>query len=244
MNGQAATGGRHALLAGATGLVGRYLLLQLLADRGYARVTVLGRRALNLRHPKLTVRVLDFERLPDYKPLIGGDDLFCALGTTRARAGSRAEFEKVDYDYVQMLASLAELRGVRQLLLVSAIGASPRSPFFYNRVKGRLEETVGAMRFPAIHVFRPSLLLGPREERRRGEELAKRLAPWLTPLLPGRLRRYRPVHARDLAAAMIATAKREQPGFHIHYLHERPRRDEPRNGSGEAPVTPAADPGG
>lgn len=213
---------RHALLVGATGLVGRYLLVQLLADRAYGRVTVLARRPLPLKHPKLTVQIVDFDNLADYRNLISGDDLFCALGTTRKAAGSRAAFEQVDYDYVQMLATLAEQRGFKRFLLVSALGANSKSPFLYNRVKGHIEETISAMRFQSIHIFRPSLLLGPRREKRSGEERAKKIMPWLRPLLMGKLRRYRPVEALEVAQAMIRAAKRSVPGLHWHYMHVAP----------------------
>lgn len=209
---------RHALLVGATGLVGQYVLLQLLADRHWSRVTALTRRPLAQRHPKLVNHVIDFEHLADQRELIQADDLFCCLGTTIKAAGSRAAFEHVDFDYVQILATLAEQAGIPQFLLVSAVGANARSKVFYNHVKGEIEDAVCAMRLRTIHVVRPGLLLGPRREARAGEDLAKKILPPLNPLLLGPLRRYRAVPARVVAQTLLRLARADQPGKYIHHL--------------------------
>lgn len=209
---------RHALLAGATGLVGQYVLLQLLADRHWGRVTALTRQPLAQRHPKLVNHVIDFDRLAEQRALIQGDDLFCCLGTTIRAAGSRQAFEHVDFDYVQILATLAEQAGVSQFLLVSAVGANARSKVFYNRVKGDIEDSVCAMRLRTVHVVRPGLLVGPRREPRRGEELAKKILLPLNPLLIGPLRRYRAVPARKVAETLLRPARADQPGKYIHHL--------------------------
>lgn len=209
---------RHALLVGATGLVGKYLLVQLLSDSAYDKVTVLSRQVITQKHPKLATYRLDFDNLADYQDLITGADMFCCLGTTRKAAGSRAAFEKVDFDYVHELATLAEKQGVKQFLMISAVGANPKSPFFYNAVKGRIEEAVNVMRFRSIHILRPSLLLGPRSERRPGEQIANKIAWLISPLLLGKLRRYRPVHARVVAETMIRLAKADVAGVRMHYF--------------------------
>lgn len=195
--------GRTALLAGASGLVGRYLLDQLTGAPEYDRVVAVVRRPLEFEHPKLVEVVADFaalERLPE--PL-RGDDAFCCLGTTRKRAGSRAAFRAVDHGAVLAFAWAAQRGGARRFFTVSALGADPASRFFYNRVKGETEEALGVLGFATLGIFRPGLLLGPREEVRVGERLAAAALALASPLLLGRLARYRPVHAAVVARAMV-----------------------------------------
>jgi uncharacterized protein YbjT (DUF2867 family) len=134
--------------------------------------------------------------------------VFCALGTTIRTAGSRAAFRRVDHDYVVSLARLARAHGARHFLLVSSVGADPRSRVFYSRVKGEVESAVQTLGYPSLTIVRPSLLLGPRSEFRLGEALVKPLGP----LFP---RRYRPVHARAVAATMIRAALEDRSGVRI-----------------------------
>lgn len=212
---------RSALLAGATGLVGGYCLERLLADDAWQRVVVPTRRPLGRSHPKLAEVVLDFDHLEEEAEHLAVDgsfseDVFCCLGTTLAAAGSEEAFERVDFGYVVALAHLAAARGSRRFLLVSAVGADPGSRIFYNRVKGKAEEAVAASGVPIIHILRPSLLLGPRREHRSGEEWAKRFSGLVAPLLVGPLRRWRPIHADAVAGAMVALARRDEPGVFFH----------------------------
>lgn len=208
---------RSVLLAGATGLIGRHCLNRLLADDDFCLVVVLTRRPVNQRHAKLVERVIDFERLADQAELFDVDAVLCGLGTTLSQAGSKAAFEKVDYGYVAELATVAINQGVKSFLLISAVGASPYSLAFYSRVKGRTEAMIRALPFPTVHILRPSLLLGDRDESRLMEDLVKPAAPLIAPFLWGPLARYRPVDADKVAALMVELAKRDEGGVHIHY---------------------------
>lgn len=204
--------GRSALLLGATGLVGGHCLELLLGSDRYRRVVVLGRRRLDRRLPRLEQHQVDFDRLAEHAALFRVDDVYCCLGTTIARAGSQEAFRRVDHDYVVEAARLASDAGAEQFLLVSALGADPGSRVFYNRVKGETEAAVKRFSFRALWILRPSLLLGERAEFRLGERIAaqaSRLVQWL---LVGRLRRYRPVPADDVAAAMLRLAAAEGTG--------------------------------
>ncbi len=208
---------QRVLLVGATGLVGSRCLEHLLADGAFTRVIALTRRPLEKRHTKLSEHVIDFDQLADQDQWPPVDTVFCCLGTTFRAAGSKAAFAKVDYGYVEQLAKLAIAHGVKQFLLVSALGASIHSPVFYNRVKGKAEQAVLTRGFPTVHILRPSMLLGTRQHRRLNEELAKPLVTAMTLFFMGPLKRLRPVAADKVAALMIALAKQEQPGVHIHY---------------------------
>jgi uncharacterized protein YbjT (DUF2867 family) len=206
------TPARAALLLGATGLVGGHCLERLLAEERYARVVVLGRRPSGREHPKLEEHRVDFERLQEARERFAVDDVFCCLGTTIRKAGSREAFRRVDHDYPVEAARLASSQGASRYLLVSAMGADPGSRFFYNRVKGEAEEAVRAVPFQAVWVVRPSLLLGEREETRPGEKAAELVLRPLGPLMRGPLRRYRAIPARDVAAAMVRLALSDGTG--------------------------------
>lgn len=207
---------RTALVAGATGLVGGHLLRLLLDDPSYERVTALVRRGLPLSHKKLLQREINFDLLGDLGAVTRVDDVFCCLGTTMRQAGSRDAFRTVDFTYVHELARLASGSRARRFLLVSSHGANPRSRIFYSRVKGEAEEAVKQLRFDAVHIFRPSLLLGARREFRPAERLGMVLARVATPLLVGPLRSYRPIHAETVARAMIRAAGGTARGVHVY----------------------------
>lgn len=196
---------RSALLVGATGLVGSFLLRRLLESSAYARVTVWARRKLEQTHPKLTIEKVDFRQL--HERCVEAEDVYCCLGTTIRKAGSQEAFRQVDYDYPVALAIAAAGGGARRLLVVSALGANPDSRIFYSRVKGEMEIAVRAAGVPATIFFRPSLLSGPRAEARRGERIGEAVGKVLGPLLG----RYRPIHADLVAAAMLRAALEERP---------------------------------
>jgi uncharacterized protein YbjT (DUF2867 family) len=212
------------LVAGATGLIGRNCVEQLLADEDIALVQVLVRRPTGLQNPRLAEFVTDFDQLEEFAQqhpqLFNVDAVFCCLGTTMSIAGSKPAFERVDYHYVRRLAELAAAQGVKRFLLVSAIGASARSPAYYSRIKGKAEDAVRELHFPTLHIMQPSLLLGhrPGSKPRPAEDLAQKLVPLVMPLFRGPLSRFRPVSAETVAAEMIRLAKLDQPGVHVHHL--------------------------
>lgn len=209
--------GRTAVIAGASGLVGSHCLEAALEQ--YEHVVALARRRMEIEHPRLEQRVVDFERLP---PAVQGDDAFCALGTTIRAAGSQAEFRKVDFEYVRAFAAASRAGGARQFLLVSSAGADERSSNFYLRVKGEAEAAVEELGFEGLHIFRPSFLVGARKEKRMGEKIAIPVARLAQGVMIGRLRRYRPISAATVARAMVAAARRGEAGTH-HYHYDEMR---------------------
>lgn len=199
---------RTALLAGATGLVGRALLSLLLDDGDVAEVVVLSRRPLATPHPKLLQGVVPFEKLEHFAlPTV--DDFYCCLGTTIERAGSERAFREVDLVYPVTIANMALSAGATRCMFVSAMGANAQSRVLYNRTKGEVEAKLAGLPFQAVYALRPSLLLGDREEIRIGERAAAALARPLSWLIPAR---FLPVAATDVARAMQACAKREIAG--------------------------------
>ncbi len=206
---------RTALLLGATGLIGGHCLNYLLNDDTYGRVVALLRRPLEREHPQLEQQVIDFDRLQEFRELLRAQDVFCCLGSTMRKAGSQEAFRRVDYDYPVAVARAALENGAEQFLIVTSLGADPRSRIFYNRVKGEVEEAVKPLPFERIVILRPSLLLGERAELRRGERLAEPVARALTPLLRGPLRKYRPIEARSVAAAMVGLGREGGRGITV-----------------------------
>lgn len=209
---------RTALLVGATGLVGVALLERLLAAPEYGTVIVLGRRAPAVAHPKLRFVQSTLEDLDALSDPLAADDLYCCLGTTTRAAGGNAGLERVDYHMVLAVARAAQASGVTRFYGVSAAGASATSPAFYSRVKARMEKAVSEVGFAAVHLFRPSLLLGARTESRPGEAFAQKLAPALAPLCIGPLRKYRPITAAEVADAMLLVARSGAAGTVVHDL--------------------------
>jgi uncharacterized protein YbjT (DUF2867 family) len=212
---------RIALLAGASGLVGSRCLKRLLDEPAYARVITLSRRPLPHDDARLEQHVVEFDRLGRVEfEFPRATDVFCCLGTTMKQAGSEAAFRQVDFTYVVSLASLALGAGAKQFLLVSALGASPKSRIFYNRVKGETETAVAALPFVARQMFRPSILLGERRERRTAESLGARVMQGTAFAMVGPLRKYRPIAAATVAEAMVRVALRGPRGVNVYESDE------------------------
>lgn len=197
---------RRVLLLGATGLVGSELLAQLFADRTISQIVTISRRALP--NSRVESHVFPLEEMHTYPDLFETDEIFCALGTTIKKAGSREEFRRIDHDLPLEAADLGRQHGAGQFLLVSALGADSSSRIFYNRVKGEIEDDLRTLGYPSITIARPSLLLGPRNERRAGDEIAKKLS-WLTPS------RYQPIEASAVARSLVDAAREGRPGVRI-----------------------------
>lgn len=201
----------RALIFGAHGLVGSCLLNRLLAHPSFEQVEAPVRRALPVSHPNLTAPRIDFTHLDGYRPAVAPQVVFCCLGTTIRNAGSEEAFHRVDYELVVAVARLALHAGAGHLVLISALGADPRSRVFYNRVKGETEAAVLGLGLPKVTVLRPSLLDGPRAESRPAERAGLWIARIIAPLLIGPLRRYRAIEADAVARAMVAVALEGTP---------------------------------
>jgi len=209
-----------AVMVGATGLVGKALLHELLASTDYAKIRALVRRPIE-PHPKLEARVVDFENPGSWEDALDVHHVFCTLGTTLKKAGSNAAFRKVDLELPLELARRARQRGATALFVVSALGADPASKVFYYRIKGELERELKELGYPTLAIFRPSILTGQRSEARPGERFGIAAAKTVAPLLVGSLRKLRPIPAQNVARAMAtvartAIASRDPLGFAIY----------------------------
>lgn len=196
---------RSALVVGATGLVGSNLVKLLCDSDEYVAVNVISRRPLDYFHPKLVVTLREFDQIAE-SDIEFAHEVFCCLGTTMKKAGSKEQFEKVDFEYPMTIAALAKHRGIGHFIVISAMGANEKALAYYSRVKGKLEMALTNMDFPHLSIVRPSLITGERGERRLGESLGARALDVINPLLIGPMKKVRSIPAQQIAMAMKVIA--------------------------------------
>jgi uncharacterized protein YbjT (DUF2867 family) len=210
---------RSCVLLGASGLVGGHLLRLLAQDPTYREVRAFTRRPLGLlpEVPRVREIAIDFTDPATYREHVAVDDVFCCLGTTLKKAGSQEAFRKVDFEAPVAIAQASHAAGAGQYLIVTAVGADPKSGVFYNKVKGETEHALRQLAFPrGLKVFHPSMLLGARTESRPAERVAAAVMWFLGPLFVGGLKSYRAIDAAAVARAMHAAATRDEPGVQIY----------------------------
>jgi uncharacterized protein YbjT (DUF2867 family) len=188
----------------------------LLESPAYGSIVSVARRPLNVSHPKFQQIKTEFNALNSVSLEARVDDVFCMLGTTIGKAGSKPAFRAVDFDAVIALAKFGRAVGATGFYVVSAQSANPHSRFFYLRVKGEMEHALKSLGYPSVGIFRPALIKGERQEMRTAESLGLSLAAVLSPLMQGPLRKYRPNSAESIARAMVNAAKAAVPGIRIY----------------------------
>lgn len=195
-------------------MVGTCLLEQLAASLAYRTIYVAGRRRPSVTSDKVRFVNTELSQIP-MLALADVDDVFCALGTTIKKAGSQAAFRAVDCDAVVELGQWAHKNGVKHFAVVSSIGADAGSGNFYLRTKGQMEQRLGQLGLASLIVVRPSLLLGNRGEFRFGEKAGELLSKAFSPLMVGRLKKYKPIKAIKVACAMVAYCESQYDGLYI-----------------------------
>jgi uncharacterized protein YbjT (DUF2867 family) len=199
------------IVLGATGLVGKELVKQLLLREDVSTVTCLLRRTTGISNPKLHEVIVDFDKPSSFSEALKGDVLFSAFGTTIKKAGSQDAQYKIDYTYQYQVAKAAKEAGVKQYVLISSVGANADSSMFYNRIKGELDRDVQKLKFDQIAILRPSVLAGKREESRPAEKAGIWFGKYIIPLIPY-FRKFRAIPVSKVAAAMIgAWTTQDQP---------------------------------
>lgn len=206
-----------ALIIGATGATGQDLVARLLADNNMKEVHIFVRKARGIRHEKLHTHIVDFEHPEQWMDSIQGDIAFSCLGTTAKLAGSRTAQHRVDVDYPLHFAHAARQNGVPTFVLLSAMGANVHSPFFYNRIKGELENAIKSLNFPRTLIFRPGILIR-KDSDRWGEKVSISIFRFFNSL--GLFRKYRPMPTELLAEKMIKLAQHPDKGVKIVKLRE------------------------
>ena len=201
---------KAAIILGATGLTGGILLKKLLEDKRYAQVTLFSRNSCNITHPKLKEYLVDLFELEHYKDKFTADEVFCCIGTTKAKTSDKETYKKIDFGIPVTAASLCVQNGIDTFVVISALGAKKNSKIFYNRIKGKMEAAVLNLQIKNAYILQPSLITGDRDEKRIGESIMKFVMSVLKPLLRlGDLQRYQPIHPKTIANCMIWLANHE-----------------------------------
>lgn len=211
---------KKAILFGATGYIGSYLVLELLNNEEYDHVTVVTRKDLNIVHPKLKILIGDFHSLPNLKEKLVADDVFITLGTTKRNTPNREEYYQVDHDYPVLAAKMAKENGATSVFIVTAIGANSNSKVFYTKTKGDTERDIIALDFEHTHIFEPSMILGNRKEYRASEKALIKVFRFINPIFVGKARKYKGIEGKNIAIAMNNAAKNQTEKVKIYQWTE------------------------
>ena len=209
---------KQVTLFGATGLIGSYLLEFLLKDSETHLINVVGRNPFHLQHDKINNIVIDFQDLSSISDSITGSEVvFVSIGTTMSKVNrDKQKYKSVDFDIIFNVANACKQKNINQLIYVSSLGANSNSSNFYLRLKGEIEEAVAELNLTSTSVFRPSVLLGKRNESRPGEKLLQFAMPLLDFMIPSNSKA---IKAKDVAKSMFNTSKNFKSGVRIyHYL--------------------------
>jgi uncharacterized protein YbjT (DUF2867 family) len=187
-------------------------------DSAFDTIRLLVRRPVKFQHPKLEIKLVNFDDHESFKLALDGCEVvFCAVGTTQKKVkGNQAAYRKVDYDIPVNAARFCAETGGKHFLLVSSVGANSQSGNFYLKLKGEVENAVIRQPLECISIFRPSMLLGDRQESRPAEKVGQVVMKTFSFLLWGKRSKYKPIEARDVASAMVNAAKTHHDGIFLH----------------------------
>lgn len=211
---------KKAILFGASGFIGSYLLNDLLQSDIYDEVTIVVRKPLSIQHPKLKIVLADYHSLAQNAAYLVGDDVFITLGTTKKKTPDKKEYYQIDHDYPVLAAELTKANGATSVLLVSAVGANANSSIFYVKTKGEAERDIIAVNFDHTHIFRPSMIMGNREESRPLEKVFIKVFSVVNLLLVGKLNKYKGIAAKNIAKAMISAAQVPNEKVKVYHWKE------------------------
>ncbi len=206
---------KTAIILGATGLTGGYLLNLLLSNDHYKKVILFSRSTVGRTHPKLEEYLIDLLELETHADKFRADEVFCCIGTTKSKTPNKEIYKKIDYGIPVTAAKLSKANGITTIVLISALGANVSSSLFYNRVKGEMERDVLKYNVPKTHIMQPSLIGGKREEKRIGEWIFKQLFGFFNMLLVGPLEKYRSIEPETIAKAMVWVANHDYDKIRI-----------------------------
>ena len=210
---------KQVTLFGATGLIGGYLLKFLLKDSDIHLINLVGRKPFHLQHDKINNIVIDFEDFSSILNSVSGSEIvFVSIGTTMSKVnGDKQKYKSVDFDIIFNIAKACKQKNVRQLIYVSSLGANSNSSNFYLRLKGEIDEAIPELNLNSTSVFRPSVLLGKRNESRPGEKILQFVMPLLDFIIPSDSKA---IKAEDVAKSMLNNSKNYKSGFHIFQYNQ------------------------
>jgi uncharacterized protein YbjT (DUF2867 family) len=210
---------KQVTLFGATGLIGGYLLEFLLKDSDIHLINLVGRKPFHLQHDKINNIIIDFQDFSSISNSISGSEVvFVSIGTTMSKVnGDKLKYKSIDFDIVFNIAKACKQENISQFVYVSSLGANPNSSNFYLRLKGEIDEAVAKLNLNSTSVFRPSVLLGKRNESRPGEKILQFVLPLLDFMIPSNSKA---IKAKDVAKSMFNTSKNYNSGVRIYHYNE------------------------
>jgi uncharacterized protein YbjT (DUF2867 family) len=206
---------KSAIILGATGLTGSLLLEQLLIDNRYNKIILFSRTSCDIKHDKIEEHLVDLLDLTSHKNLFMADEVFCCIGTTKAKTPNEEQYLQIDFGIPVLAAQLCKKNNINTFVVISALGADKKSKIFYNRTKGRMEEAVLMEKIPNTYLLQPSLIGGNRNESRFGESMAKVFMKLINPFMIGSLSKYKSIHPITIAKCMIILANNSHPSGRI-----------------------------
>ena len=210
---------KEVTLFGCTGLIGSLLLDILIKDNDYHKINVVTRKSISLSHKKIKIHIIDFSDSKSYSQTLRNSQIvFASIGTTQSKVkGNKESYRKIDFDIIYNIAKACKENNIENFSFVSSSGANIKSNNFYLKLKGEIENSILNLNLSSTSVFRPSLLLGKRKEKRYGEKIAQLIMPFLSFLMPSK---YKPIKAALVAKSMVNISKSIQPGFKIYHYKE------------------------
>ena len=210
---------KEVTLFGSTGLIGSLLLDILIEDNDYHKINVVTRKPISLNHKKIKIHIIAFSDSKSYSQTLRNSQIvFASIGTTQSKVkGNKESYRKIDFDIIYNIAKACKKSNVENFSFVSSSGANIKSNNFYLNLKGEIENSILNLNLSSTSVFRPSLLLGKRKEKRYGEKIAQLIMPFLSFLMPSK---YKPIKAALVAKSMVNISKSIEPGFKIYHYKE------------------------
>lgn len=206
---------KTAIILGATGLTGGLLLKQLINDRRYHKIILFSRKPCGFKHDKIEEHLINLLELSTYKAQFIAEDVFCCIGSTKAKTPNEKLYYQIDYGIPVMAAQLCKENNIQTFIVISALGADKQSKMFYNRTKGKMEEAVLMEKITNTYILQPSLISGTRNEKRFGEDIAKLFMKLINPILLGSLSKYKSIHPITIAKCMVFLANNLYPSVRI-----------------------------
>jgi len=198
---------KTAIIFGSSGLIGNHLLNLIVKDDYYQKIKIFVRSKININNPKVEIIYDDFKNLDNLKKIIIGDDCFFCIGTTKKDTPNKNEYRRIEYDMPVNIARIAKLNSINSFLYISSMGANSKTSNDYLKNKGQAEDELMKLNFKKLAILRPSLLLGRRKSFRLGERIAQLIITKISFIFFGKIKKFKPIKALDVAKALIDIAK-------------------------------------
>ncbi|NBR12987.1 MAG: NAD-dependent epimerase/dehydratase family protein [Flavobacteriales bacterium] len=203
---------KEAIVIGASGLIGNQLVRLLLQENDISKVKIFVRKSIGITDKKLEEIIVDFKELEHFKDKFQADALFLCIGTTRKKTPNLEDYKAIDFGINIRSAELAKANNVPKVHLISSVGADSKASNFYLKLKGEIEEALINLKFESTCIYRPSVLIGKRNESRPMETISQKLMPFFDLFMQGKLKKYHSISAKQVAKAMIENSKTNYKG--------------------------------